>query len=228
MKRFDLVLMDLEMPVMNGLQASQAIRDAESEGDRIPIIALTAKATKEDREECMAAGMNEYVAKPVDPRVLYHLVETYPSRQSMIGTTVPSVGSDEEEGTVDTTEADEADGSQSVVDWQIARKLTAGDESILAELVELFPDESRRHLMAARDAIAAQDAERLTRAAHSLKSAAGFFAAKTLVALALKVEMMGKAGQISDAKARMADLEAATRAVVEALNEYSPSQDAGL
>ncbi len=227
-KRFDLILMDLEMPVMNGLQASHAIREAESEGDRIPIIALTAKATKEDREDCMAAGMNEYVAKPVDPRVLYHLVETYPSRQSTIGTTAPGVGSGEEEGTVETTEADEADGSQSVVDWQIARKLTAGDDSILAELVGLFPDESRRHLLAARNAIAAQDAESLTRAAHSLKSAAGLFAAKTLVALALEVEMMGKAGQISDAKARMADLEAATRAVVEALNEYSPSQDAGL
>jgi CheY-like chemotaxis protein len=219
--------MDLEMPEMNGLQATRAIRDAESEGDRIPIIALTAKATKADREQCMAVGMNEYVAKPVDPRVLYHLVESYPSRQAMIGTTVSSVGPGEQEETVDTTESDEIDGSQSVVDWQVARKLTAGDETILVELVELFPDESSRQLLAARDAIAAQDAESLTRAAHSLKSAAGFFAAKKLVALALEVEMMGKAGQISDAENRMADLEAATRAVVEALKGYSPSQDAG-
>src|SRR5262249_54890666 len=70
-ERFDLVLMDVQMPVMDGLEATQAIRTSEVQtGDRIPIVALTAHAMKGDRERCLAAGMDAYVSKPIDMKEL--------------------------------------------------------------------------------------------------------------------------------------------------------------
>jgi CheY-like chemotaxis protein len=232
-QRFDLVLMDIEMPVMNGLEAAAAIRDAEPDDDRVPIIALTAKATKEDREECMAAGMNDYVAKPVDPKVLYHLIETHPSRTMHNAVSAPG---DElralEETTVAETDSEDTDEANPerqdpIVDWEVARRLTGGDESLLAELIELFPEESSSHLAAVRAGIAEQDAESLTRGAHSLKSSAGFFGAAQLVSLALEMETLGRAGSLSDAAERVVALEEAVACVTAALKGYSPAPAVG-
>jgi CheY-like chemotaxis protein len=80
-ERFDLVLMDVEMPEMNGLDATAAIRASEREGDRIPIIALTAEARTGDRERCLAAGMDDYLPKPADPKALYALINRCPARR---------------------------------------------------------------------------------------------------------------------------------------------------
>jgi CheY-like chemotaxis protein len=80
-ERFDLVLMDVEMPEMNGLDATAAIRVNEREGERIPIIALTAEARTGDRERCLAAGMDDYLSKPADPKVLYALINRCPVRR---------------------------------------------------------------------------------------------------------------------------------------------------
>jgi CheY-like chemotaxis protein len=77
---FDLILMDVEMPEMDGLAATAAIRAHEGEGQRIPIIALTAEARAEDRARCLAAGMDDYLAKPADPKQLYALIQRIPAR----------------------------------------------------------------------------------------------------------------------------------------------------
>jgi CheY-like chemotaxis protein len=75
---FDVVLMDVEMPEMGGLQATQSIRQRESGSDRhVPIIAMTAHAMKGDREKCLAAGMDGYVAKPVRKQQLYEVLVSF-------------------------------------------------------------------------------------------------------------------------------------------------------
>lgn len=72
---FDLILMDVDMPVMDGLEATQAIRRLEKDAaSRVPIIAMTGHAMKDDREKCMEAGMDGYISKPVDPRRLVEII----------------------------------------------------------------------------------------------------------------------------------------------------------
>jgi CheY-like chemotaxis protein len=88
---FDVVLMDVEMPVMDGLAATAAIREREEEsGGRIPIVAMTAHAIKGFREECLRAGMDDYVSKPIQPEELFRVLEDAASRRASCG--VPQCG----------------------------------------------------------------------------------------------------------------------------------------
>lgn len=77
-EKFDLVLMDIMMPVMSGTEATRAIREMEkATGEHMPIIALTANAMKGDREACLSAGMDDYLSKPIQPKALFDILEKY-------------------------------------------------------------------------------------------------------------------------------------------------------
>lgn len=114
------------------------------------------------------------------------------------------------------------DDGESPIDWQVARSLTGGDESLLDELIELFPVESGKHLDTIRAGVDTEDAQRLARGAHSLKSAAGFFGAATLIACALEVENLGNASSIAEAAERLPALEAETARLTAALQQARP------
>jgi signal transduction histidine kinase/CheY-like chemotaxis protein len=171
---FDVVLMDVQMPEMGGFEATAAIRALEIErhASHLAIIAMTAHAMKGDRERCLAAGMDEYLTKPLDPRHLCALVE------QMAG----GAPSGAPRGELLT-----------MPDEVLAR--VGGDRELLAEISRLFVDDAPRHLQKIREALDARDAESLRRAAHGLKGAAANFDAEGVVAAARDLEEIGRTGQ---------------------------------
>ncbi|MFT5377867.1 MAG: PAS domain S-box-containing protein [Candidatus Latescibacterota bacterium] len=187
---FDVVLMDVQMPEMDGLEATQAIRQREVESGvaRLPIIGLTAHAMQGDRERCIEIGMDEYVTKPIKPQEL---------RQAL-ASLIPGA----QRASVATATA-----AATRIDRSAVLERCGGDEDLLRELVSIFRQDCPNYLQAMRDAIAANEAEQLSRAAHTLKGPLGtldFIAAQQL---ALKIEEMGCSGELSHIDRVFAELE---------------------
>jgi len=178
---FDLVLMDIQMPEMDGFEATAAIRQKEKAmGKHIPIIALTAHAMKGDRERCLAGGMDGYVSKPVQAEELIQAVE----------------GLDDNSHAARKT----SDLTSEVIDREEALARVDGDEGLLADLAKLFCEESPKLLSAVRDAVAKGDTAALKRAAHSLKGSMSTFAARDATEAALRLEEFASEGDLVHAE----------------------------
>jgi CheY-like chemotaxis protein len=211
-ERFDLILMDVEMPELNGLEAAAAIRAHENaETGRTPIIALTAEAMPEDRERCLRAGMDDYVSKPVDPKALYALIARCP-----VGALRSPLPKAARHSPVEPARGDPADAA-AVVDWDHARSLAGGDEALLDELIGVFPADSSQQLEEMRRGVAKRDAQLITRSAHSLKSAAQVFGASRLADAALSMEMLGRSAELTNVEALLETVEIETRRLNAAL-----------
>ncbi len=180
---FDLVLMDGQMPEMDGYAATRAIREREkTTGGHIPIIAMTANAMKGDRESCLDAGMDNYLAKPIRSTILYKMVEAF----------TPAVPRIEEVPV-------EATPSEGVMDWEAAVDRVGGRSDLLKQTVAVFLQECGQLMPAIRQAIDEGDRPELRRLAHCLKGSADSFAAQATVAAALRLEMMGRDGTLTNA-----------------------------
>src|SRR5205807_918407 len=176
---FDVVLMDVQMPEMDGLEATASIRARErATGRHIPIIAMTAHAMKGDRERCLEAGMDDYVSKPIQASVLLQVIATH----------VPSVAPSAHDLAEARNPAAEAFDLQTV----LAR--VDGDAVLLRELVEIFLDSAPRHLQDLHDALACDDAPRLARTAHTLKGMLSYFNSTLTSQAILMLEQHGRAG----------------------------------
>ena len=199
-RAFDLVLMDVQMPDMDGFEATRAIRAGErSLGGHLPIIAMTAHVMKGDRERCLDAGMDDYVAKPVQREVLLATIDRVLGRS--------------------TGQASEAtDGEICDADALRAR---VPDEAILAEVIALFLQECPRMLSDVREAVERGDGARIRSAAHTFKGAAGNFVTAPVVEAATQLEMMGEAADLDGAKGAMARLERATERLTAALRRLA-------
>jgi len=190
-ERFDLILMDVQMPEMSGIEVTAAIRRKELEtGDHIPIVATTASAMKEDRERCLEAGMDAYVSKPIESEILFEIIDklTGYSKEIKHG----KGGARSHDPVFDVGEVlDSLDG----------------DSELLHEIAGIFLTQFPRHMEKIRNAVSNRDAKLLERAAHALKGAAANLLAQGVVDTALKLEEIGRAGSVAGTEAALASLE---------------------
>ncbi|MCR4411800.1 MAG: PAS domain-containing protein [Thermoguttaceae bacterium] len=207
---FDVVLMDVQMPEMDGLEATAAIRQREQgTGRHVPIIAMTAHALQGDRERCLEAGMDEYIAKPIRAQQLLGLLET------MFGAAPCPRAGDEPKTAIDGP------------DWEQALAGLQGDRELLQVIVDTVLEESTRLLDDIRRAVAAGDAAALRLAAHTLKGSVRHFGTSVVFQKALELEQMAHAGCLAEAEPALAALESALASFLEALKSPPPPAQTG-
>ena len=201
---FDAVLMDLQMPRMGGLEATAEIRRRENGTPRhIPIIAMTAHAMKGDREECLAAGMDAYLSKPILAEELYRTLESF-AVGARHDRREPLAESASNSATAETKPLDS--NEQDLIDWDAALRSAAGDRELLNELIVVFLESLPQWLTDLRQAIAAQDQPLAKRLAHTLKGSLRQFGA-TATATAQSLENLAENSQFAEATALFAVLE---------------------
>jgi two-component system sensor histidine kinase/response regulator len=195
---FDLVLMDIQMPVTDGILATKTIREREqSTGAHIPIIAMTAHAMKGDRLRCLAAGMDGYVTKPIQAGELQAAILT-----ALEDT--PRVASP------DVEKPRHSISAESVVTWDMAKTLEQldGDATLLREVIEIFLNEAPKHLTALRLAVNQGIAATVESVAHSLKGELGYLGQPEISKKAQEIEAMGRSSNIEHAARLLPQLEA--------------------
>jgi CheY-like chemotaxis protein len=199
---FDLVLMDLQMPGMGGLEATALIREKEKlTGKRIPIIAMTAHAMKSDHPECARAGMDGYVAKPLDAQLLFDTIEKV-GLSLDLPAPLPVPVSLPHEAHLD---------PKAILDR------VEGDAALLKEVTELFVQDAPKMLAEIETSIRQNDPGALERAAHTLKGAIGNFGAPEACQIILMLESMGRDGDLARASETFICLERETEHLISEL-----------
>jgi two-component system, sensor histidine kinase and response regulator len=186
---FDLIFMDIQMPEMDGLEATRRIR-ANEQGRRTPIIAMTAQAMKGMRERCLSVGMDDYLVKPVRARELYDKIESLFANRPVVhaaADVTPQLGT--------------------AIDWEAAMSVVAGDRQLLQEIVEAFLEECPELIEQARVAVAAGDATQIRRAGHTLKGVMRTLGLESAALLAADLEEMGRSANLESAASAVARLE---------------------
>jgi PAS domain S-box-containing protein len=190
---FDIIFMDIQMPEMDGYEATRRIREIESGRTHTPIMAVTANAMKGDRELCIDAGMDDYVPKPVDPAALSVAIER--SRGAAAAALSAEPGAPVAKRGETTMSA--------TLDLSVLENLRAyqreGQPDIVTRLIDLFLGQAPDHVGAVEAALASGDADGLARAAHALKGASANLGATKLTSLAAEIEKLGRGGDITSA-----------------------------
>jgi CheY-like chemotaxis protein/HPt (histidine-containing phosphotransfer) domain-containing protein len=181
---FDLVLMDVQMPALSGIEATQLIRERERRGARrTPIIAMTARAMNGDRERCLEAGMDGYVSKPIRIADLLAAIEAVMPH----GDDAPAPA------------RDDAPGTPKTLDQAELLRMLDGEGTLLQKLYLLFATEGPRRIVEAREALSANDAKALRNAAHLLAGSAGNLRAYAVHEGAKHLEQLARAGDLTTA-----------------------------
>lgn len=198
---FDLVLMDVQMPVMDGFRATSAIR-ANPAWDGLPVVAMTAHAMKGDRERCLAAGMNDYVSKPVRLEDIRTMVTKWVRPRTSYDIS--------ERASADEARANPVQGdsmSPSPIDLEQAMTNLGGDRELFDEVLTVFLDSIPGLLGELREACTNTDQKRLHAAAHSLKGSASNICAEPTRRIAAQLEEVGTQDEVISASSLLSELE---------------------
>ena len=207
-KPYDIVLMDVQMPGSDGFVATKKIRrNEQASGSHLPIVALTAHALTGDREKCLAAGMDSYLAKPIHAKELIAMVER-------ITTGRPSQPNANDLSTAPGTRAKPFDISE-------ALQRMNGETDLLIEHIGFVVNDAPQLIYRMRNAIASSDANSLAIAAHRLKSLVGTYNHDEAHGLSYSLELMGKERKLDDGAATIDRLEQLVTEFVKALDEYA-------
>jgi len=201
---FDLVLMDIQMPEMGGVEATAKIREREAvEGGHLPIVAMTAHAMTGDRERFLAAGMDEYISKPISQERLREVVRSL--GRSLGGAPDASAQEREAPGAA-TPPAASTNGRGSGFDRDGLMARVESDVELLGTLVAVFKADRPNLMGAIEEAIGSRDTEALMVAAHTIKGALSVFGAEPARTLAEQLELTSRAGQLDGASDLYAQL----------------------
>lgn len=236
---FDVVLMDVQMPEMDGLDATRAIREAEQHGQpRVPIIAMTAHAMTGDREKCLAAGMDHYVTKPVRAQLLFDAMRSVINMEALVlqnGPTTPSAHessaplTSNQETTTErsqdvTTNEQQAlcllDAKRFCVSWSVAEQTVLGDNDLLKEIAAAFLEEAKLVQTGLRAALTNGDAATAARMAHTIKAGFRTFGAQDAHDVAWHCEQAAKQQQLQEVSRLLPELEVAIANVCSQLQEF--------
>jgi two-component system sensor histidine kinase/response regulator len=206
---FDLVLMDVQMPDMDGFQATAAIRQREvATGRHTPILAMTAYAMKGDRERCLQAGMDGYVSKPIRARELFEAMAAVAEMPRQPAPPLPLETGTSGEGP----------------DWEAALRWVGGDRQLLRDLVRMFLESCPGRLADLRRALEASDAAGLHRAAHSLKGNLGNLGARVAEEQAQHIVSLARQGKLADAADACRALEQSVERLRPALAAFAQTE----
>jgi len=203
---YDLVLMDCQMPEMDGYDATGRIRqgDAGVQNSKVPVIAMTANAMKGDRDKCLEAGMNDYIAKPVNPQVIAETLERWlvereetgdlKSETTAISETIKSV-------------SETNDQILEVFDCESLINRLMGDEDLVATIIDGFLDDMPKQIMAIKESVEQRQAGQAGEQAHKIKGAAGNIGSPALQEIAYAMEKAGRADDMEKLSNLMPQLE---------------------
>jgi CheY-like chemotaxis protein/HPt (histidine-containing phosphotransfer) domain-containing protein len=231
-QRFDLVLMDVQMPTMDGYAATRALRAREGDGEHVPVIAMTAAAVEGERERCLAAGMDDFLTKPVDPRALAEVLERWlgPRRPPAVGqpsSSLPPV-SDQPDTQLGT---DPALAGLVLDRLDELRDLDPGNTAYLDRAIGNFVANTPETLDRIRQAVADGDVAAVKQASHKLAGSALNLGVEAAGRAAQAIELLADTGALDgvDALVDRLDRELATgRAALGAYRAtYSSDPDAG-
>jgi CheY-like chemotaxis protein/HPt (histidine-containing phosphotransfer) domain-containing protein len=217
---FDLVLMDVQMPEMDGLEATRRIRNAEFKNESlqssifnrqcsIPIIAMTAHAMKGDRERCLEAGMDDYVSKPIKVEELFQVIEKW----------APAPAHAREERSCPAPSKETIAQSPEVFDLDKAMETVAGNRILFEEIALLFLEHLPGYVDKIREGLDRGDTHAVERAAHTLKGSIGNFGARLAYESAYRLEAAGRDGKLAEARGELTVLEEELGRLTFALNQ---------
>jgi CheY-like chemotaxis protein len=202
---FDVVLMDGQMPVMDGYQATREIRRRErASGQHLRIIAVTANAMKDDRDKCMAAGMDDYVTKPIEADQLLERLESVAPAPDGAGQAA----------------AAEAPAAFKAFTLDAALQRTRGKRALLRQLIELLLQDLPETLAGLESALAANDARQVERSAHRLRGAAFTVCAEPLAAAAAELELAARNAELARMQEGFGELQARAAELATELNAF--------